>query len=118
EPRLLELLMENSYVPVVACVAGDRQGRFYNVNADQMAVSLALAIRAERLFFLTDVAGVRGPDNTIYSRLNVMECRRLIDTQVATGGMRAKLEAAAEAVRAGLPEAVISPGAVSGILLK
>ncbi len=115
---LLELLMENSYLPVVACVAGDRQGQFYNVNADQMAVSIALAIRANKLLFLTDVEGVKGPGDAIYSTLNASECSHLIEAEIATGGMRAKLEAALDAMRAGLAEAVISPGTVPGILLK
>jgi acetylglutamate kinase len=118
DARLLELLIENSYLPVVACVAGDRQGRFYNVNADQMAASIALAIRAEKLLFLTDVEGVKGPGNVIYSTLNLSECCQLIESEIATGGMRAKLEAALEALGSGLSEAVISPGAVPGILSK
>jgi acetylglutamate kinase len=118
DARLLDLLMQNSYLPVVACVAGDRLGRFYNVNADQMAVSLALAMRAQKLLFLTDVDGVRGQEDVIYSILNLDQCRELIDHEIATGGMRAKLEAATEAIRAGLPEAVIAPGAFPGILPK
>ena len=44
-PALLHLLAADGYVPVVACVAGDRQGRVYNVNADQMAVACADGIR-------------------------------------------------------------------------
>ena len=48
----------NGYLPVVACVAGDRQGNIYNVNADQMAVACAAAFGAEQLIFLTDVEGV------------------------------------------------------------
>src|SRR5713101_3369976 len=110
-PQLLDLLIHNLYLPVVACVAGDRQGHFYNVNADQMAVSLACAIRADKLLFFTDVAGVRGQDNVIYSTLGLETCRHLIDAKIATGGMRAKLEAATDAIRGGLAEAVIAPGA-------
>jgi acetylglutamate kinase len=117
-PRLLDLLIQNSYLPVVACIAGDREGRFYNVNADQMAVSLACAIRPDKLLFLTDVEGVRGQDNVIYSTIGLETCRQLIDSEIATGGMRAKLEAATEAVRAGLAEAVIAPGASPGIISK
>ena len=117
-PQLLDLLIYNSYLPVVACVAGDREGRFYNVNADQMAVSLACAIQAEKLLFLTDVEGVRGADNVIYSTLDMETCKQLIDSEIATGGMRAKLEAATEAVRAGLAEAVVAPGASPGIIGK
>jgi acetylglutamate kinase len=117
-PQLLDLLIDNSYLPVVACVAGDREGRFYNVNADQMAASLAVAIRAEKLLFLTDVEGVRGQDNVIYSTLGVETSRQLIDAEIAKGGMRAKLEAATAAIQAGLCEAVIAPGASPGIIGK
>src|SRR5260370_21814065 len=108
-PQLLDLLIQNLYLPVIACVAGDREGRFYNVNADQMAVSLARAIRAEKLLFLTDVEGVRGQNNVIYPTLGVETFQQLIVAEIATGGMRAKLEAATDAIRAGLPEIVIGP---------
>lgn len=57
-PALLHLLTANRYVPVVACVAGDRQGKVFNVNADQMAVACAAAFGACQLIFLTDVEGV------------------------------------------------------------
>jgi len=116
DPRLLHTLMEFKYLPVIACVAGDRQGRFYNVNADQMAVSVASALGVDKLLFLTDVDGVRGLDNQILPTLNLDQCRQLIDDGVATGGMRAKLDAAAEALCAGIGEVVIAPGATPGVL--
>jgi acetylglutamate kinase len=118
DARLLNSLIELKYLPVVACLAGDRQGQFFNVNADQMAVSVAGALGADKLLFLTDVDGVRGIDNTIYSALNTDQCRRLIDTGIATGGMRAKLESAAEALRTGTAEVIIAPGATPGIVGK
>src|SRR5262249_43080465 len=54
-PGLLHLLTQGGYLPVVACVAGDRQGNIYNVNADQMAVACAIGYGADQLVFLTDV---------------------------------------------------------------
>lgn len=116
DPALLRLLLAGGYVPVVACVAGDRSGRFYNVNADQMAVAVAAALQVDHLFFLTDVPGVRGNDQKICSALTARECATLIEDQVATGGMRAKLEAAMEALSSGVPQVVIAPGAVEGIV--
>ena len=116
DARLLDLLVENGYLPVVACVAGDRQGCFYNVNADQMAASIAVAIRADKLVFLTDVEGVRGRDNVIHSTITLAESQFLIAEGIATGGMQAKLEAAAEALRAGVSEVMIAPGAITGII--
>jgi acetylglutamate kinase len=118
DPRLLHALIEFKYLPVVACVAGDRQGNFYNVNADQMAVSVAVALKVDKLLFLTDVDGVRGQDNQVCSTLSSDECRLLIDNGVAAGGMRAKLESAVDALEAGIPEVVIAPGAAPDIVAK
>jgi acetylglutamate kinase len=118
DPRLLHALIEFKYLPVVACVAGDRQGHFFNVNADQMAVSVAAALKVDKLLFLTDVDGVRGPDNQVCSELSLDECRLLIDNGVATGGMRAKLDSAVEALEAGIAEVVIAPGGTPDIVAK
>ena len=118
DPRLLNLLMESGYLPVVACVAGDRHGQFYNVNADQMAASLASAIQAEKLLFLTDVDGLWDQDKAICPTITINKCRQLIDQGIASGGMRAKLEAAMEALRSGIGEVVIAPGGVAGIIDK
>jgi acetylglutamate kinase len=118
DARLLNSLIELGYLPVVACLAGDRQGQFFNVNADHMAVSIAGALRADKLLFLTDVDGVRSQDNAIYSALSADQCRQLIDSGVATGGMRAKLESAVEALRTGTAEVIVAPGAAPGIVEK
>jgi acetylglutamate kinase len=118
DPRLLRALIESNYLPVVACVAGDRQGHFFNVNADQMAVSVATALKVDQLLFLTDVDGVRGQDNQVCSTLSSDECRLLIENGVAAGGMRAKLESAVEALEAGIAEVVIAPGASPGVVAK
>jgi acetylglutamate kinase len=118
DPRLLHALHEFKYLPVMACVAGDREGHFYNVNADQMAVSVAAALKVDKLLFLTDVDGVRDRDNRVRSTLSLEECRLLIDNGVATGGMRAKLESASEALEAGIAEVVIAPGTSLDIVAK
>jgi acetylglutamate kinase len=118
DPRLLHALIEFRYLPVLACVAGDRQGNFFNVNADQMAVSVASALQVDKLLFLTDVDGVRGQDNQIRPTLSLDQCRDFIETGVASGGMRAKLESAVEALEAGISEVVIAPGASPDIVAK
>jgi acetylglutamate kinase len=107
---LLESLSNNGYLPVVACIAGDRQGNIYNVNADQMAVSCALGWRAERLLFLTDVGGVHGEGGQVLAGICLEQIARLIESGIASGGMRAKLEAAAAALTAGVREVAIADG--------
>ncbi len=113
---LLDVLAGHGYLPVVACVAGDRQGRIYNVNADQMAVACAAAFRAGRLIFLTDVAGVLGADRALIPSLTVADCESLIEAGVATGGMLAKLNAASEAIRQGVGRITIAPGGETQVL--
>lgn len=115
-PALLHLLIANGYVPVVACVAGDRYGQVYNVNADQMAVACAAALGAGQLVFLTDVAGVLDASGQVRTVLTATESDALISEGVATGGMQAKLNAAATALRAGVEQVRIAPGAAENIL--
>ncbi len=111
---LLQLLTANGYLPVVACVAGDKVGRVYNVNADQMAVAIASGFAARRLLFLTDVEGVKDASGEIFTSLTASECHSLISTGVATGGMQAKLNAACHALSSGVASVVIAPGTLPG----
>ncbi len=115
-PGLLHLLTGSGYMPVVACVAGDRQGHVYNVNADQMAVACAASFGAAMLLFLTDVQGVMNAQREVIPELTASECDTLIAQGIATGGMQAKLNAASEAVRRGVGRVLIAPGAVSGLI--
>jgi acetylglutamate kinase len=118
DARLLDLLTGESFLPVVACVAGDASGAVYNVNADQMAVACAGAFKAESLLFLTDVEGVRDKDGIICPILTCDQSRTLILDGVATGGMQAKLEAAMDALRQGVHQVLIAPGALAGVVGK
>ena len=100
-PALLRLLTANGYIPVVACLAGDAEGRMYNVNADQMAVACAAGFEVDQLVFLTDVDGVLDGSKG-----------------VATGGMQAKLNAATSALRQGIGQVRIAPGAAPDVLVR
>ena len=116
DPALLLLLTAHGYLPVVACVAGDRRGRIYNVNADQMAVACAAAFGARQLIFLTDVEGVRDGAGQVRPVLTAAECERLIAEGTATGGMQAKLQAALAALRGGVGQVLIAPGAAANVV--
>jgi len=115
DPRLLEVLIRAGYLPVLACVAGDADARIYNVNADQMAVSCASGFRASSLIFLTDVPGVKSVNGSVISRLTPDDCRSLISSGVAKGGMQAKLEASMAALSSGIDEVVIASGREPGV---
>ncbi len=115
-PRILNVLTENGFLPVVACVSGDKKGNVYNVNADQMAVACATAFGAAKLLFLTDVDGVRGAEGTVLSTLTLAESQQLIDSGIASGGMQAKLNSASAAIQQGVCEVIIAPGALENVV--
>jgi acetylglutamate kinase len=115
---LLDTLTAAGYMPVVACVAGGRHGEVYNVNGDSMAVAVASNWKADRLVFLTDVAGVLDVSKSLIPVLTVAGCRDLIESGVATGGMQAKLNAATDAVTSGVGEVRIVKGSEPNIVLR
>ena len=118
--ELLDILTDNRYLPVVACLAGDGRGGFFNVNGDQMAVACATAFAADRLVFVTDVDGVLDGKGKTIAQLDPREVAQLIESGVAKGGMQAKLNAAVSAVNGGVLDVCIvsgqRPGQVSDLL--
>ncbi len=116
DPSLLDDLVDQGYLPVVACIAGGDAGAIYNVNADQMAAACASGLQVDRLVFLTDVGGVLDGSGEVLSTLTVSEAQALIDSGVAVGGMEAKLRAAIEVVRGGGCSVSIMDGHKDGIL--
>jgi acetylglutamate kinase len=118
DAKLLDLLSGAGYVPTVACVAGDKTGHVYNVNADQMAVSCAVGWGASQLLFLTDVPGVKGAEGNVLPAITIEQSRALVASGVAHGGMQAKLEAAEVAITGDVDEVVVAPGREPDICLR
>jgi acetylglutamate kinase len=99
------------YIPVIASAGVDSEGRSYNVNADTAAGKVAAALGAFKAIFLTDVAGwLADPadERSLNSRVTVAEVEAALAS--VSGGMRPKLEACVEAVRAGVGSAHIVDG--------
>jgi acetylglutamate kinase len=118
DPKVLDALADAGFMPVVACVAGGDNGQVYNVNGDSMAVAMATGWGADKLLFLTDVAGVLDAEKAIIPTLTAEACQDLIDTGVATGGMQAKLNAATDAVAGGVREVRIVKGSDPAIVTR
>lgn len=107
---LLLHLIDGGYLPVVSPVSrniGHELGPALNVNADDAAAAIAVAIEAEELLIVSDVPGVL-VDNETAESLTVAEATGLIHDGVASGGMRAKLTAAIAAVQGNVPLVRIS----------
>lgn len=115
-PELLNVLTASRFLPVVACLAGDGQGGFFNVNGDQMAVACATAFSADRLVFLTDVDGVLDSSGATIPTLDPAGVGKLIASGVAKGGMQAKLNAAVAAVDGGVNDVCIVSGQRPGVV--
>jgi acetylglutamate kinase len=120
DPSLIERLLAQGLIPVVATIAADAAGQAYNINADAVAGAVAAALQAEKLVFLTDVSGVRAdPDDpaTMLRTVTVDQLEAMVSSGAATSGMVPKVEACARAVRAGVSRAHILDGRVPHALL-
>jgi acetylglutamate kinase len=108
------------YIPVVASVGADAEGNSYNVNADEAAASVAAALGAYKVIFLTDVEGWladRDDPASLISEADVSEIRQALTEGRVGGGMVPKLTACAEAVEGGVEAAHIVDGRVPHSLL-
>jgi acetylglutamate kinase len=114
--EFLRSLWRAGVVPVASCMGLGADGELYNINADHMAAAAAEFIGAERLIFLTDVAGVMDGDKVI-SSLKGPEIEDLIRRHVVSGGMILKLEAAKRALAGGVAEVRIVGGTQPRALL-
>jgi acetylglutamate kinase len=117
DPQLLIDLTSNRYIPVIAPVGVDRDGRTYNINADLVAGAVARALQAEKLLVLTDVAGILDAKRALIPTLSRKEIQRLIKTGTITSGMLPKVQACLTAVEGGVAKAHIIDGRVPHALL-
>ncbi len=105
DSRLIENLISEGYIPVVAPVGTDADGNTYNVNADYAAGDIAAALKAEKLFLLTDVEGIFrdfSDKNSLISRLTLDELPELIASKRISTGMIPKVESCITAMEGGV----------------
>ncbi|MFN7066078.1 MAG: acetylglutamate kinase, partial [Aquificaceae bacterium] len=110
--ELLQTLMEKGYIPVIAPVGVGDYGEAYNINADLAASHIAMALKAEKLIFLTDTEGVKDKKGKLISTLKKEEALRLISQDVIRGGMLPKVKGALEALQRGVKKVHIIDGRV------
>jgi acetylglutamate kinase len=113
DPSVLKALAaqaDDDFIPVVAPVGVGPDGRSFNINADTAAGAVAAALKARRVLFLTDVAGVLDRTGELVKHLTCSQARGLIADGTAQGGMIPKLETAIQAVEKGAEGAVILDG--------
>jgi acetylglutamate kinase len=119
-PSIIERLVAEDLIPVIATIGSDTAGQSYNINADAVAGAIAAALGAEKLIFLTDVPGLRSdpedPSSSL-AQVSVAELDEMVASGAANGGMIPKVEACAAAVRGGVSRAHILDGRVPHSLL-
>jgi acetylglutamate kinase len=120
DPRILDGLLADEFIPVVATIGADATGQAYNINADTVAGAIAEALGAEKLVYLTDVDGLRrvvdDPASLIHQTTADELAQLLADGSVA-GGMIPKVASCIHAVRHGVARAHILDGRVPHVLL-
>lgn len=115
--QFIEAILSANLLPVVACVAlGAADFEYYNVNGDQMAAAVAGGCGAETLVFVTDVGGVKDAAGQPIAELNRERIHELLDSGVASGGMRPKLRACLEALDGGVRRILVVGAATENVL--
>ena len=118
--RLLNLLLENDYLPVISSLGADDEGRVFNINADTIASEIAVQLKAEKLVLLSDVNGIytdAAKPETKLSRLSIAEAEAMMASGQATGGMIPKLQSLISLLRRGVRSAHVIGGTTRNALL-
>ncbi|MBR7000077.1 MAG: acetylglutamate kinase [Lachnospiraceae bacterium] len=120
DTKIIDTLIENGYVPVIAPIGMDETYQAYNINADDAACAIAEALGAEKLAFLTDIEGVyKDPKDpsTLMSVLTLDDAEQLIADGYIGGGMLPKLRNCIDAVKSGVSRVHILDGRKAHCLL-
>ena len=117
DTKVLEVMKDSDFIPVIAPIGTDEKGASYNINADSVAGEIAKVLCAEKLILLTNVAGVQGRKGTILTGLSIKQVAKLIADKTIRGGMLPKIECALEAVKGGVHSAHIIDGRVEHAVL-
>lgn len=117
DTKVLEVMKDSDFIPVIAPIGTDEKGTSYNINADSVAGEIAKVLRAEKLILLTNVAGVQGRKGTVLTGLSIKQVAKLIADKTIRGGMLPKIECALEAVKGGVHSAHIIDGRVEHAVL-
>ncbi|HKC62998.1 MAG TPA: acetylglutamate kinase [Pyrinomonadaceae bacterium] len=118
--RLLCVLLDQGYLPVVSSLGADDEGTVFNINADTIASEIAVQLEAEKLILLSDVDGIylrAGEPETKLSRLSMDDAESLVREGAATGGMIPKLQSIIDLLRRGVKSAHIINGTSRNALL-
>jgi acetylglutamate kinase len=110
---VIDMLTSSNFIPVIAPIGVDDQGRSYNINADLVAGKIAEVLKAEKLMLLTNVSGLQDKSGKILTGLSTLQVDNLITDGTIFGGMLPKIKCALNAVKSGTISAHIIDGRVN-----
>jgi acetylglutamate kinase len=119
-PEVINGLLDDEFIPVIATIGSDEAGQAYNINADTAAGAIAEALGAEKLIYLTDIEGLRrdvADAATLIRRTSADELDALVSDGIIAGGMIPKIDSCTHAVRNGVNGGHILDGRVAHVLL-
>ena len=120
DATIVKKMLAESQVPVVATIGTDNSGQAYNINADTAAGALAEALGAQKLIYLTDIAGVRSNKDdakSLFGQATTSQLRSLLGSGAIDGGMIPKIESCISAIERGVFQAHILDGRIAHVLL-
>lgn len=117
DPTLIQAVINEGFIPIVAPLGEGPDGTCLNINADLVAAHIAGALNAEKLIFLSNVVGIYQTDGTLISELTEADAKRLIKEGVISGGMIPKVSACLDALAA-VPRVHIVDGREEHVLLR
>jgi len=117
DPSLVHTLEEADFIPVIAPIGVDEQGRSYNINADLVASHVAITLGAQKLLLLTNTAGILSDDGSLITHTSLKAVDDMIASQRISGGMLPKVRCAREALEAGVGAVQIIDGRVENAVL-
>ena len=110
---VIDMLTSSNFIPVIAPIGVDDQGRSYNINADLVAGKIAEVLKAEKLMLLTNVSGLQDKSGKVLTGLSTLQVDNLITDGTVFGGMLPKIKCALNAVKSGTISAHIIDGRVN-----
>lgn len=119
-PKIINTLIDNDFVPVISPIGTDEDGNTYNINADYAANELAIALKANKLVFMTDIDGLLEDENdekSLISKVNVKTIDKMIEEGQIKGGMIPKINSCKKAVENGVKSVHIINGNIKHALL-
>ena len=116
-PKILETLDNNDFIPVIAPIGKGENKETLNINADFVASVIASALKAEKLILMTNTQGVRGKDQSLISELTRRKAANLIKSNIICDGMLPKVNCCLEALKAGVAKTHIINGTIKHSLL-